>query len=517
MSMLETTKNEQDRIHALRRYHILDTPPDGAFDKITALAAQLFNVPIAVISLVDTDRIWFKSRHGLEAQEVDRTPGLCASVILNDVPYVLTDASIDPRSLANPLVAGELGFRFYAGVPLTTHDNHNLGVLCVIDFEPRTINEEKINILNTLAQVVMDEMELRLAARRIDELNKELELLIHSTGEGIFGLDRNLNTTFWNITAEKMTGFSHQEILNRKTHTMFHHTKVDGTSFHEEDCPIYRSIIEGVTEEVAKDIFWRKDGTHFPVEYISTPIFQDGQVAGAVVTFKDITERKKTEELLRRSDKLKTVGQLAAGMAHEIRNPLTTIKGFLQMLSKESAPPHYLNTMKEELSRIECITNEFIVLSKPHAVRFDKKEVISILRSIKTLLDSEANLNNMSIELYYDGQNSSIYCDENQLKQVFINVIKNAMDSMPKGGKVMIESTTLHNKVLIRVIDHGCGMDSERIKHLGEPFYSTKEKGTGLGLMVSYKIIEEHQGEIEIQSELYKGTTVDIILPRHEP
>ncbi len=168
-------ESEHKRIQALQRYHILDTPPDGAFDRIVSLSAQLFQVPISIISLVDTDRIWFKSYQGVDIQEIDRVPGLCASAILCDVPYVINDASIDPRSLANPLVAGELGLRFYAGVQLTTHDNYNLGVLSIIDLHPRTITEDELNILKTLSHIVIDEMELRLAARRINELNKELQ------------------------------------------------------------------------------------------------------------------------------------------------------------------------------------------------------------------------------------------------------------------------------------------------------------------------------------------------------
>ena len=156
------SQNETARLAAVRRYDILDTPPDGAFDRITAIAARIFGVPISIVSLVDNDRIWFKSHHGLDVRQIDREPGLCASAILQDKPYLLTDAKLDPRSLANPLVAGEFGLRFYLGVPLETHDKFNLGTLCVIDRQPRTVSAEQIETLRDLARVVMDEMELRL-------------------------------------------------------------------------------------------------------------------------------------------------------------------------------------------------------------------------------------------------------------------------------------------------------------------------------------------------------------------
>lgn len=159
-------ENEAARMMAVRRYDILDTPPDGAFDRTTAIASRLFNVPIAIISIVDNDRIWFKSHHGVDVAQIDREPGLCASAILQSDPWVLLDAKTDPRSLANPLVASEFGLRFYVGVPLQTSDGFNLGTLCVIDKEPRTVSQDQIDTLTDLAATVMDQMELRLAARR---------------------------------------------------------------------------------------------------------------------------------------------------------------------------------------------------------------------------------------------------------------------------------------------------------------------------------------------------------------
>lgn len=167
-------EKETERLNALHRYEILDTPPDGAFDRITSIAAKLFEVPIAIVSLVDSDRIWFKSYQGLDVQQIDREPGLCASAILSDEIYAITDASKDVRSLTNPLVVGGMGLRFYAAAPLRTHDGYNLGTLCVIDKKPRSISPEEMSILTDLAAVVMDEIELRLAAQKVAQLNIEL-------------------------------------------------------------------------------------------------------------------------------------------------------------------------------------------------------------------------------------------------------------------------------------------------------------------------------------------------------
>ena len=158
---------EFDRIKALQRYEILDTPAEGNFDRITSLAAKMFNVPIAIVSLVDEDRIWFKSAQGLgDTKEIEKAPGLCASAILTDDIYLVEDARNDPRCLTNPLVCGAFGLQFYAAVPLTTHDGHKLGTLCIIDKKIRYINTEQQALLKQLSEIVMHEMELRLAARK---------------------------------------------------------------------------------------------------------------------------------------------------------------------------------------------------------------------------------------------------------------------------------------------------------------------------------------------------------------
>ncbi|TFC46603.1 GAF domain-containing protein [Cryobacterium sp. TMT1-21] len=158
--------DEPQRLDEVARLEILDTPPDGTFDRIAALAARVFSVPIAIVSIVDTDRIWFKAHHGLDLKEIPRDPGLCASAILSKGPWLIEDARRDPRALANPLVAEGFGLQFYAGVPLTTQNGYNLGTLCVLDHEPRTVTAEEIATLEDLAALVMNELELRLESRR---------------------------------------------------------------------------------------------------------------------------------------------------------------------------------------------------------------------------------------------------------------------------------------------------------------------------------------------------------------
>ncbi len=185
----KTSFDEKRRLAAVRRYQILDTPPDGAFDNLAALAAKLFEVPIAIVSIVDTDRIWFKAHHGLDVEEIEREPGLCASAIMHDDTWVVTDAAVDPRTLANPLVAGDFGLRFYVGHPLTTHDGHNLGTICVIDKEPRQVTEAQTQVLRDLAELVVAQLELRLEAR---QLVQAYEIRLHDVQHLADALQRSL-------------------------------------------------------------------------------------------------------------------------------------------------------------------------------------------------------------------------------------------------------------------------------------------------------------------------------------
>ena len=175
---MDDQAKEQERIKALHTYDLLDTPPDGSFNKMAELAAKIFNVPIAIISLVDTDRIWFKSHFGLDINQIDREPGLCASAILSDDIYLIEDARNDPRCLSNPLVTSEFGLQFYAAAPLTTKDGYNLGTFCIIDKRQRHINSDQQVMLKQMASIIVDEIELRIISRNlVKEYNARLKEL----------------------------------------------------------------------------------------------------------------------------------------------------------------------------------------------------------------------------------------------------------------------------------------------------------------------------------------------------
>jgi len=232
-------------------------------------------------------------------------------------------------------------------------------------------------------------------------------------------------------------------------------------------------------------------------------------------TVRDISKQRQTEELLRKSEKLKMVGQLAAGIAHEIRNPLTSLKGFSKLLRHAADAPaeRYYRIMETEFDRIETILGELLVLAKPHATSYQPWDVRLIVQEVADLLGSQAILSDVVIHTEILTADGFVKCEKNQLKQVIMNLVKNAIEAMPDGGGLRVRVSREAGAVIICVSDQGVGIAEDKLPKLGEPFYTTKERGTGLGLMVSYKIIEEHGGSLEFASKPGEGTTVTIRLP----
>lgn len=258
----------------------------------------------------------------------------------------------------------------------------------------------------------------------------------------------------------------------------------------------------------------RIDGVLFPMEGSSMCI-QFGGKESVLSIGKDISIRKEqTERLLQKSEKLAMLGQLAAGIAHEIRNPLTSINGFIHLMKTNKLDEEYFDIVFSELERIDLIVGEFLVLAKPSVAVFVEQDVKELIKDIVTLINTQSILNNVQIFVEFDSDLPMISCEKNQLKQVFLNLIKNSIEAMPNGGNIDVKVKEKDDgRISIIIIDQGIGIPKERISTLGEPFYTTKEKGTGLGLMTCYKIIESHNGQLIIQSKLNEGTTIEIILP----
>jgi PAS domain S-box-containing protein len=258
-----------------------------------------------------------------------------------------------------------------------------------------------------------------------------------------------------------------------------------------------------------------KNGTSIMFETHGKPIRDgNGQIAGVVVVSRDLTNRMKEDEENRRRDKLTLAGQLAAGIAHEIRNPLAAIKGFTELLKIPSErQPFYTEVILAELARVEAIVNEFLLLAKPEATQYQQHDLYAIMTDVVTLLGPQAIMQRVQLQMSTMSERPIVYGAVSQLKQVFINILKNAIESMQNGGNVHLTIAADGNMVTVRIQDEGSGIKEEWLQRLGEPFYTTKEKGTGLGLMVSFKIVRDHGGNIAVKSSGAQGTCIEITLP----
>ncbi len=361
-----------------------------------------------------------------------------------------------------------------------------------------------------LAVIYIFSVQYRKMANKYKESEEKYRLIAENTLDVIVVLDDKARVIYASPSHVSVFGWGCQEYLGSFL--------VD--SVHEADRETLEQHLEAMRKEMTpfqvQFQYKHRDKDWVLVEGTGSPVVnEEGKLDRVVMVVRDITERAETEELLRKSDKLAVVGQLAAGVAHELRNPLTALKGFLQLLEqKAESGSQYIDIMRSELNRIELIIGEFLILAKPHVVQFQRRNPQVLLQSVIALLDTQAILNNVQIVTMVDDDIPDILCEENQLKQVFINILKNAIEAMPSGGQISIEvKRDASQGVVMRFRDQGVGIPEENLSRIGEPFYTTKESGTGLGLMISYRIIQAHRGRMMIQSHVNQGTTVEINLP----
>ncbi len=256
-----------------------------------------------------------------------------------------------------------------------------------------------------------------------------------------------------------------------------------------------------------------RNGTNVILEAKGTPVMDNqGEVQQIILIIRNITAQVHAEEFLRKIDKLAAVGHLAAGVAHEIRNPVTSIKGFVQLLRHDQGKQEYFDIMLAEFQQLENILREFVFLTQQRSAIYERVAIGTMLEDAIAPMRESCTKHTFKL---HPGTalDLQIWCDPSQIRQLFDNLLSNSVNAMPNGGTVLIKVIPEHDKVKIQIVDQGCGMSEERIKRLGEPFYSTKEKGTGLGLMISYKIMEYHGGYLHFSSEPEKGTTVEVVFP----
>lgn len=252
---------------------------------------------------------------------------------------------------------------------------------------------------------------------------------------------------------------------------------------------------------------------------IDTVILQnsEGKLLSSIVFCEDQTEKKRMEEKVEMMEKLSIAGELAAGAVHEIKNPLSAIRGFAQLLensfNEADERREYTNIIINEIDRLSELIKEFLVLTKPGNRHYSKESINKVIGDIVPLIQTKAVMNNVSIKTSLCEEIPEISMNKEHMKQVFLNLFNNAIEAMPQGGELFVITTYQDNDIKIEIIDTGCGILPENIKKLFKPFFTTKEEGTGLGLSICKRIIENHKGSISVDSNPGKGSTFTIHLP----
>ncbi len=365
--------------------------------------------------------------------------------------------------------------------------------------------------------------ERKFAEEQIERLRNEHAIVLNSVGEGLHWIDLEGRIKFENPASAKMLGYNVTELIGKPAHATMHHTRPNGRPYPQSECGIYATLKDGQVRRVKDEVFWRKDGTCFPVEYTCTPIFdENGHPTGSVVIFSDITERKRVEEQLIQSQKMAAIGQLAGGVAHEINNPLGVILGFAQNLVKHIKPgdSHELSLRSIEREAIRCknLVRDLLTFSRVSEIKKESMDLKEAVDGALSLVCAHSKIKD--VELVQEiAEVPKIFGNKNQIQQVIVNLSNNAIDAMPKGGKLTIRVRKTKREdqegVEIQVQDTGEGIPVDIRSKIFNPFFTTKEvgKGTGLGLSLVYETVEKHNGNIFLDSEVGKGTIFYVFLP----
>ncbi len=366
---------------------------------------------------------------------------------------------------------------------------------------------ERINAMAKNLDVYTNKLKGAFEENR--SMNEYLESIINHTPDAIHIEELDGTIVRVNHAFETMFGWSQDEAVGQRL-------RLVPERYMQEEKQAFDAMMAGTLKPARETVRIRKDGTWLDVSVTTSPIRDKNGIIRAFASItRDMTSKNKMDELLRQAEKLNTVGQLAAGVAHEIRNPLTTLRGFVQLQQQtQKLNVRHSDLMLSELDRINLIVGEFLILAKPQATKFEIKDVRFVLGDVLSLLDSQAHLCDVMFQTSFTAEPCEVACEENQLKQVFINILKNGIEAMPDGGTILIRVERPEaDRIEVAIIDEGIGIPEEIIPKLGDPFFTGKDTGTGLGIMVSQRIIQSHHGTMNIRSTVGEGTEVTLTLP----
>lgn len=520
--------HERARLQAVDRYRILDTSPEQSFDDITALAAMLLRAPISLISLIDKDRQWFKSRVGLNVEETPRKVSFCSHTIQDEGLLIVEDARKDPRFSDNALVTGIPHIGFYAGIPIRSDDGYALGTLCVIDRNPRSLSAQEQAVLTRLGRLVEELLALRIAKLESDARQQRLESqkaftegLLGSLVEAVVACNAEGQLTMFNATARRWHGQEVSDVAAERWAAHYSLYQPDGvTLLKAERIPLMRALRgEALREE---EVCIATPGQ--PPRHVlcnGGPLLDaEGNSIGAVVVMHDNSERKRIEQMKR---------NFLAVISHELRTPLTSVSGAIDLLlgGAGGALPETAASMlamaQTNAARLNMLINDLLDIEK---LQSGHMRMALTRQPLQPLLQQAVDANQTyaagyAVQLLLDLPPADLHVtvDANRLLQVMDNYLSNAAKFSPPGSDVKVGWAIANGQVQVSVTDTGAGIAEEHHDSLFKVFSQVDNSsirqhgGTGLGLSIAKQLVERMEGSVGFTSRLGVGSTFWFCLP----
>jgi PAS domain S-box-containing protein len=522
MPATPTNDEETQRLQVLFSLNILDTPAEERFDRITRLAARLFGVPFALVNLIDADRQWFKSRHGLDVAQTDRYGNFCSHAIGQDGVTVVEDASIDPRFLDNPLVAGEPMIRFYAGAPLAAPDGHRLGTLCVMDRRPRQFTAEDKAALSDLAAIVANELaavELNRAIQAQHESEAGMRALIEYMPEGVLLLDAAGGILFANPAAERIFKCAGEALVGKPALQLLAGDDLDDLSV-PGALPSLQAI---------ETVGVRADGSRFPLEFTINRMVLGGERRITAIV-RDISKRREADDSSRATDERRR--KHFATATHELRTPMASVLGFSELLLKRDFDPvtgrELVEIIHRQATRLVALINQLLDLARIEAGGKASLELrpLPAAELIDQTLAGLVGLGDTArIQATLPPALPPLLGDADKLQQALTNILSNSIKYSAPGTPILLDAGAASlagaPALAIRVRDQGIGMTAEQVAQVFDAFYradnASSAPGSGLGMTIFKEIIDLHGGTVEVTSTPGDGTTITMVLPAGAP
>jgi PAS domain S-box-containing protein len=521
MPAIPTNPEEVHRLRALRDVNLLDTPAEERFDRITRLAARLFDAPIALVSLVDADRQWFKSRVGLDAAQTERSISFCTYAIAQDDIFLVEDALQDPRFADNPLVTGEPGIRFYAGFPLAAHDGSRLGTLCIIDRKPRRFDAGEQAQLRDLGNIAANEVaavELNWALQRQRDSEAGMRALLEHIPEGVLMLDVGGTILWVNPAAERIFIAPAAQLIGRAAPSLL---------AEDPQKLIANSGLINLTPY--ESIGRRGDGTPFPVEFTVNRLILSGEKR-MVAVVRDISRRRAADDRTRATDERRR--KYFATATHELRTPMASVLGFSELLLKRdfdmATGRELIEIIHRQASRLVALINQLLDLARIEAGGKDELDIRPV--AVQELIDQTlAGLVGLGeghrIAVTVAPDLPVLSGDAQKLQQALTNIVSNSIKYSEPDTPIEVNAFPAAPRgadgappmVAIRVKDSGVGMTADQQAQVYDAFYRADKgsgvQGSGLGMTIFKEIIDLHGGTVELHSTPGSGTDITMNLP----